>query len=87
MQCAGAAKQAGELKKKNCKIILNLMRSIYFLAKNRIPNSTAYKEFIKLQVLNGNELLEKHLSEGPSNAQDTSRFRPRMLIEAIDNWI
>ena len=50
MQCAGAAKQAEELKKKNCKIILNLMRSIYFLAKNRIPNSTAYKELIELQV-------------------------------------
>ena len=64
MQCAGAAKKAEELKKKNRKIILNLMRSIYFLAKNR-----------------------KHLSEGPSNAQDTSRFRPRVLIEAIDNWI
>ena len=87
MQCAGTAKQAEEQKKKNCKIILNLMRSIYFLAKNRIPYSTTYKEFIELQVLNGNELLEKHLSEGPSNTQDTSRFRPRVLIEAIDNWI
>ena len=31
-------------------------------------------ELIELQVLNGDELLEKHLSEGPSNAQYTSRF-------------
>ena len=35
-------------------------------------------------MLNGNELLEKHLSEGPSNAQYTSRFCVRVLIEAID---
>ena len=62
------------------------MRSIYFLAKNRIPHSTTYKELIELQVL-GDELLEKHLSEGPSNAQYTSRFSARVLIEVIDIWI
>ena len=78
MQCAGAARQAEEQKKKNHEIILKLMRSIYFLAKNRIPHS------ITCKVLNGIELLEKHLSEGPSNAQYTSRFSVRMLIEAID---
>ena len=83
MQCAGAAKQAEEQKKKNREIILKLMRSIYFLAKNRIPHSTTYKELIELQVLNGDEFLEKHLSEGPSNAQYTSRFSTRMLIEVI----
>ncbi len=49
MQCAGAAKQAEEQKKKNREIILKLMRSIYFLAKNRIPHSTTYKELIELQ--------------------------------------
>ena len=85
MQCAGAAKQAEEQKKKNREIIFKLMRSIYFLAKNRIPHSTTYKELlIELKILNGNELLEKHLSEGPSNAQYTSRFSARVLIEAID---
>ena len=87
MQCAGAAKQAEEQKKKNREIILKLMRSIYFLAKNRIPHSTTYKEFIELQVFNGDKLFEKHLSEGPSNAQYTSRFSARVLIEAIDIWI
>ena len=60
------------------------MRSIYFLAKNRIPHSTSFKELIVLQVLNGDE---KHLSEGPSNAQYTSKFSDRLLIEAIDYWI
>ena len=38
-------------------------------------------------MLNGDELLEKHLSEGPSNAQYTSRFSARVLIEAIGIWI
>ena len=38
-------------------------------------------------MLNGDELLEKHLSEGPSNAQYTSRFSAGVLIEAIDIWI
>ena len=61
-----------------------MIRSIYF---DRIPYSTTYKELIELQVLNGDELLEKHLSEGPSNAQYTSRFSARVLIEAIDIWI
>ena len=50
MQCAGVAKQAEEQKKKNLEIILKLMRFIYFLAKNRIPHSTTYKELIELQV-------------------------------------
>ena len=45
-QCAGAAKQAEEQMKKNLKIILKLMRSIYFLAKNRIPHSTTYVQGI-----------------------------------------
>ena len=38
-------------------------------------------------MLNGNELLGKHLSEGPSTAQYTSRFSARVLIEVIDTWI
>ena len=71
MKCACAARQAEEQKKKNREIILKLMSSIHFLAKNHIPHSTTYKELIELQVLNGDELLEKHLSEGPSNAQYT----------------
>ena len=83
MQCAGAARQAEEQKKKNREIILKLMRSIYFLSKNRIHHSTTLKELIELQVLNGDELLEKPLSEGPSNAQYTSRFSARVSIEAI----
>ena len=51
MQRAGAAKQAEEQWKKNREIILKLMRSIHFLAKNCIPHSTTYKELIELKVL------------------------------------
>ena len=48
MQCAGAVRQADEQKKNNREIILKLTRFIYFLAKNRIPPSTTYKELIEL---------------------------------------
>ena len=87
MQCAGAAKQAEEQRKKNREIILKLMRSTYFLVKNCIPHSTVYKELIELQVLDGNEMHEKHFSEGPSIAQYTLRFSARVLIETFDIWI
>ena len=50
MQCAGAAEQAEEKKKKNHEIILELMRSIYFLVKNHIPHSTTYMVLIELKV-------------------------------------
>ena len=62
MQCAEAAKQAEEQKTKNREIILKLMRSLYFLAKNCIPHSTYTRGYLSFQVLNGDELLEKHLS-------------------------
>ena len=38
-------------------------------------------------MFNGDKLLEKHLSEGPSNAQYTPRFSAMVLIEANDIWI
>ena len=57
------------------------------MAKNRIPQSTTYKDLIELQMLNGDELQEKHLGEEPSNVQYTSRFRARVLLEAIEIWI
>ena len=61
IQCAGAAEQSEEQKKKNREIILKLMRSIHFLAKNCITLSTTYKELIELRVFNGDELLARHL--------------------------
>ena len=63
MQCAGAARQAEEQKKMNCEIILKLMKSKYFLAKNRVPHSTTYKE-VELQVLMATNLLKSILVKG-----------------------
>ena len=87
LQCASVAKEIAEQKMRNCEIIIKLLRSIYFLVKSRIPYSTTYKELIELQVVNGDMLLQKYISEGPSNAQYTSRFSATMLIEAIDTWL
>ena len=75
MQCAEAAKQAEEQKKKNREIILKLIRSIYFLAKNRIPHSTTHMKLIELQLRNGDELLEKHLSDGPSKCSAHTKIQ------------
>ena len=77
-----------KLKSKRKRIVRLFIDEIHnFLAKNHIPHSTTFKELIELQELNGDELHEKHLSEGPSNALYTSRFSARVLIEAIDIWI
>ena len=38
-------------------------------------------------MFNGDGMLEKHLSDGLSNAQYTSRFSAMVLIIAIDIWI
>ena len=64
MQCAGADTQAEEQKKKNREIILKLMRSIYFLAKNCIPHSTTYKELIEHQMLMATNCLKRILVKG-----------------------
>ena len=64
MQRAGAAKQGEAQKKMNHEIILKLMISIYFLAKNRIPNSTTYKELIELQSLIVTNCLKNILVKG-----------------------
>ena len=38
-------------------------------------------------MLNGNELLQKHISEGKPNAQFTSRFSAKVLLIITINWI
>ena len=40
-----------------------LLRSAYFLAKNRIPHTTVYPHLVNLQVANGDNLLEQHMAE------------------------
>ena len=64
-----------------------LLRSANFLAKNRIPHTTVYPHLVNLQVANGDNLLEQHIKQNPSNAQYTSKFSVTMMIEAIDTWL
>ena len=68
-------------------MLLKLLRSAYFLAKNRIPHTTVYLHLVNLQVANGDNLLEQHIKQNPSNAQYTFKFCMTMLIEAIDTWL
>ena len=58
----------------------------YYLAKDRIPHTTCFQDLIELQIENGDEVLRLH-SEGPSNAQYTSKFSQTEMIEAISKWI
>ena len=81
-----AVQQAAELRQRN-QDVLPLLISAYFLAKNRIPHTTVYPHLVNLQVANGDNLLEQHIKQNPSNAQYTSKFSVTMLIEAIATWL
>ena len=78
--------QAAERRQRNRDVLLKLLRSAYFLTKNRIPHTIVYPHLVNLQVANGDNLLEQHIKQNPSNAQYTSKFSVTMLIEAIDTW-
>ena len=71
LQCSAAAKEAACRAERNRSIVLKLIRSIYFLAKDKIPHTTVQPNLIALQVANGDGLLEDHLTRGASNAQFT----------------
>ena len=87
LQCSAAAKEAEERRAKNRNIVLTLLRSIYFLAKNRLSLTTTFDPLVQLQIANGDELLQQHVKEGPQSAQCTSKFSAVMLLEAINSWL
>ena len=87
LQCSAAAKQAASRVEKNRSIMVKLMRSVYFLAKNMIPHTTVYTNLIALQVANGDGLLEEHITQGASNTQYTSKYSVVMLLEALNTWL
>ena len=73
LHSAAIAKEQEEQKVKNRAILLK-HHSVYFLAKNRLPLTTIYKEVVQLQVKNGDANLKQHLYQGPRNAQYKSNF-------------
>ena len=87
LQSAAIAKEQEEQRVKNRAVLLKLLRSVYFVAKNRLPLTTIYKEVVQLQVKNGDANLKQHLDQGPRNAQYVSNFSVVMLMEAIDTWL
>ena len=83
---AAIAKQLEEERQRNRSILLKLLRSIYFLAKNRIPLMTTFEGLVKLQIANGDEILKHHVEQRP-NPQYTSKISSQSLLTAIDSWI
>ncbi len=71
LQNAQSLREATERRARNRNIITKLLRSVYFFAKNRIPHTTTYSALVDLQIANGDELLQRHITGGPSNAQYT----------------
>ena len=68
LQCSSAAREAAERRQRNNDVLLKLLRSVYFLVKNRIPHTTTYTQLVELQVANGDQLLEQHINQHPLNA-------------------
>ena len=87
LQCSAAALEAQERRQKKRCILLKLLRSTYFLVKDRIPHMTTFPQLIQLQVANGDKAVEQHINESPSNAKYTSTFSIAVMIEAIDTWL
>ncbi len=87
LQCSSAAREAAERRLKNRDVVLKLLRSVYFLTKHRIPHTTVYQPLLELQITNGDNLLEQHITEQPANAQYTSKFGAAMMIDSIDTWL
>ena len=54
--------------------MVRLLRAVYFLVKHRIPHTTVFPDLIEFLVVNGDEVLGRHLDECPGNAQYTSKF-------------
>ncbi len=74
LQNAQALRLTEEERVRNRVLLTKLLRSVYFLAKNKIPHTTTYSDLVDLQIANGDQILEQHVTRGPSNAQYTSSY-------------
>ena len=61
LQCSADTMESEERRAKNRNIVLMLLRSIYFLAKNRLSLTTTFDPLVQLQIANGDELLQQHV--------------------------
>ena len=68
-------------------IIMKLLHSVHFLAKNRLLLTTTFDDMIQLQIENGDEVLKQHVESGPLNAQYISNYSVVTLLDAIDIWL
>ena len=66
LQCVSAARNANERKAKNRALLSNLLRCVYFIVKHHISHTTTYQDLQALQVANGDQLLEQHMTQGPA---------------------
>ena len=73
-----------EERKRNREMMKKLIRSLYFLVKNRIPHTTTFEGLITLQIDNGNQELREH---NPSNATYLSKATTADLLSSISNHI
>ena len=80
-------KQDEERRANNRMIIMKLLRSVYFLAKKRLPLTTTFDDMIQLQIENGDEAFKQYVELRPLNAQYTSNYSVVTLLDAIDTWL
>lgn len=82
LQCSSVAWELAEKKERNRSVLQQLLISVYFLIKHRIPHTTVYPCLIELLVANGDKILEQHLNQCPRNVQtppnllSISRLKP-----------
>ena len=82
--------QAASLKQRHEKstVVKKLLRSTYFLAKNRIAQSTNFAELVELAVACGASDLQRFLhSEVRKNAKYTSTTAVFDFIAGIAQWV
>ena len=74
---------ASELERQqNRELIKELIRSLYFLVRHRIPHTTTFED---LQIENGNDHLKTHKEKAPSNATYLSKVTIVDLLKSISH--
>ena len=83
----GMVKVSEEKKRRNLELIKKLVRSLYFLVKQRIPHTTTFSDLITLQVDNGDKQLEQHKDAGTRNASYMSSLSIGEFLNSISHHL